>query len=192
MAARAMAVNCIFVVVCLGFVSKKKKKKKGQLGLCMKNSLGSSLWFVQVHASSFPANHWFYCYDAIMRLYIMTSGHRLAQWNAIYKEALLLNCLKPVLPLYQSHTLISNIRSQDIHLCSFLFWAQLFLTPVKVPSTLTRLHLRAVRGTLFVFRSQNLGPAPLEPGRQKCSLILSFSTVLYFSNSCENLKLPFY
>jgi hypothetical protein len=101
-----MAVNCIFVVVfyfvvvCLGFVS--KKKKKGQLSLCMKNSLGSSLGFV--HASSFPANHWLYRYDAVMRLYTMTSDHRLAQQNTIYKEALLLNCLKPVLLSYQSHT----------------------------------------------------------------------------------------
>jgi hypothetical protein len=122
----------------------------------------------------------------------MTSGHRLAQWNTIYKGALLLNSLKLGLPSYQSHTLISKIRPQDIHLCSFLIWAQLFLTPVKVPSTVIGLHLRAVRGTPFVFRAQNLGPAPPESGRHKHSLVLYFSTVLYFGNSCENLKLPFY
>jgi hypothetical protein len=141
---------CVLVCCCvLGFCVEEEKEEEGLTGFLHENSLGSSLGFV--HASSFSANHWFYRYDAVLRLYVMTSGHRLAQWNTIYKEAPLLNSLKLGLPSSQSHTLISKIRPQDIHLCSFLFWAQLFLRPVKVPSTVIGLHLRAVRGTLFVF-----------------------------------------
>jgi hypothetical protein len=124
-----------FCCCVLGFRVEEEKEEEGSTGFVHEKFSRVFSRVCTVHASSFPVNHWFYRYDAAMRLYIMTSGHRLAQGNTIYKEALLLNCLKPVLPSYQSHTLVSNIRSQDIHLCSFLFWAQLFLTPVKVPST---------------------------------------------------------
>jgi hypothetical protein len=57
---------------------------------------------------------------------------------------------------------------------------------------MTGLNLPAVRGTLLAFRPQNLGPAPPETGRHERILVRYYSTVLYFTNSCEKLKVPFY